>query len=88
MLVPVTAVGKYSYFIFRQYDIWLDSSNLTIKPESIAQPMQGFTGENFWFGVATAYPGHHPASHLFIDDINHWLTGADSSDVYWLFPLR
>ena len=71
MLMPVTAMYEYSYFSTSQNDIGFDLAYFAIKSETIAKLMKCFAGENFGFGVAATYAGHHSATSFFIDYINH-----------------
>jgi hypothetical protein len=41
VLVPVTAMGEYSNFVFAQYYVGFDFFDLAIESESIAEAMKG-----------------------------------------------
>ncbi len=62
MLVPVTAMRKHSHLVAAQYNVWSNFTDLTVKPESVTEFMQRFSGKNFRLCVATTYAGHHLAT--------------------------
>jgi hypothetical protein len=41
--MPVTTMGEYGDFVFAKYGVGFDFFDLAVKPESIAEAMQGFT---------------------------------------------
>lgn len=74
MLMPVTAMNKHGHLMTAQHNIRRYLPDPGAQPKSVAESMQGFTGENFRSGVTGPYTGHHPATGFPVNDVCHLFT--------------
>lgn len=69
--MPETAVNEDNCSPFRQYDIRPTRKMAPVKAKPQALRMERSPKGDFWLGIRSAYPSHHPGPGCGINDVNH-----------------